>query len=195
MVTVIRWVTDTIRPYPDYGRRLHTGLPQRLVRMRRWRRFPHKTPIGKSVCHTPSPYNESEPSRHYPFVQAHGSKKAYDADHYAMLHVRQHTHTCSFRGHCFYLNGFHFSYVCRPVSPCGALPPLFFMQSIISIQSLFARSWLTRRYGVFFGIRAKKSPQFPVVGSIFLCKCRTPLCSRRAAGSTSEQTSNSDYTH
>ena len=92
------------------------------------------------MCHTPSPYNESEPSRHYPFVQAHGSKKAYDADNYALLHVRRHTHTCSFRGHCFYLNGFHFSYVCRPVSPCGALPPLFFMQSIISIQSLFARS-------------------------------------------------------
>lgn len=69
MVTVIRWVTDTIRPHTDYGRRLHTGLPQRLVRMRRGRRFPPKTPIGQSVCFTPSPCKEFEPSRHNPFVK------------------------------------------------------------------------------------------------------------------------------
>ncbi|WP_290380826.1 hypothetical protein, partial [uncultured Duncaniella sp.] len=30
---------------------------------------------------------------------------------------------------------------------------------------------------------------------IFLSECRTPIFSRRATGSTSEQTSNSDYTH
>ena len=74
MVTVIRWVTDTIRSHSDYGRRLHTDLPQRLVRMRRGRRFPRKTPIGQSVCLTPSLYMEFEPSRHNPFVRPTGAK-------------------------------------------------------------------------------------------------------------------------
>ena len=74
MVTVIRWVTDTIRPHTDYGRRLHTDLPQRLVRMRRGRRFPPKTPIGQSVCLTLSPYMEFEPSRHNPFVRPTGAR-------------------------------------------------------------------------------------------------------------------------
>lgn len=140
------------------------------------------------------------------------------------LHVRRHPHTFSFRGlHSRFLQKLcHKSFaektvpilmqpvlpfalrlfyrwpfsVCRSFSvTIGALPALCFMQSLITIQSLFARNWWTRRDGVFSGIRAKKSPQLQLVGSIFLSECRTPLCSRRAAGSTSEQTSNSDYTH
>ena len=97
MVTVIRCATDTIRPHNDYGRRLHTDLPQRLVRMRRGRRFPRKTPIGKSVCHTPSPYNEHEPSRHSAFSHAPREQESDFLRSFRRLHVRLQSHTCSIR--------------------------------------------------------------------------------------------------
>ena len=71
--------------------------------------------------------------------------------------------------------GWHFLYVCRSVSPHRALPALCFVRIIIIVQSLFARGWWTRRDGVFFCIRLKKSPQLPLVGSIFSGECRTPL--------------------
>lgn len=55
------------------------------------------------------------------------------------------------------------------------MPALCLSRIIIEVQSLFARSWWTRRDGVFFCIRLKKSPQLPLVGSIFSGECRTPL--------------------
>ena len=59
-------------------------------------------------------------------------------------------------------------FVCLPSSvTTGALPALCLSRIIIGVQSLFARSWWTRRDGIFCGIYLKKSPQLPVVGSIF----------------------------
>lgn len=92
MVTVIRWATDTIRPYPNYGRRLHTDLPQRLVRMRRGRRFPRKTPIGQSVFFTPVLGKDLSRHATLRLVTPHGSKKVISCDHsagymYACNHI------------------------------------------------------------------------------------------------------------
>ena len=112
MVTVIRWVTDTIRPYPDYGRRLHTDLPQRLVRMHRGRRFPRKTPIGQSVCLMPSPCNEFEPSRHNPFVRPTG------ASHRLVASLAKKVISCDYSA--------GYMYACNHIlalSALGILPP------------------------------------------------------------------------
>lgn len=140
------------------------------------------------------------------------------------LHVRRHPHTRSFRGlHGRFLQklrhrkvptgtkpcvagctsisftDLHFQYVCRSVSPLrGYASSMFHAES--NHRSKFIRSelmnttgrgvlWHSRKKNLQTSLPCGRSPR------IFLSECRTPLCSRRAAGSTSEQTSNSDYTH
>ncbi len=66
MVTVIRRLTDTLRPHTDYGSGLNPDCLQRLVTMllRSW----HKTQCRQSGFFTPSPYMEFEPQHNIPFV-------------------------------------------------------------------------------------------------------------------------------
>ena len=78
-------------------------------------------------------------------------------------------HTCSFRGHCFYLNGFHFSYVCRSASPCGALPYLCFhaeYNSEFKVYSLGVDEHAGMGYSLAFAQKNLHSSRWSVV---FFC--------------------------
>lgn len=98
--------------------------------------------------------------------------------------------------YCHYSN-FRMSVVlCHPAGRCQLY---VFMLSIIR-SSKFIRSELmnTQERGILSHLSEKISrPRFPAVAQLvfFLGKCGTPLFSLRAGVSTSEQTSNCDYTH
>ena len=66
-----------------------------------------------------------------------------------------------------------------------------------NLHSKFIRSKLinttVRGYSLAFAQKNLHSSRWSVV--FFCASAEHPFCSRRAAGSTSEQTSNSDYTH
>lgn len=191
--------------------------------MRRGHRFPPKTPIGQSVCLTPSPCKEFEPSRHNPFVRPTGARmrmppiiphapctvtpayllfpgiaQPFLVEITFLSNADRDKALCC-RIHFGFIYRFTFS-VCLPFSVTTAgLRQLYVscrVQSPFKVYSLVVDEHDGTGYSLAF---AQKNLQtsLPCGRSprIFLSECRTPLCSRRAAGSTSEQTSNSDYTH
>ena len=106
-------------------------------------------------------------------------------------------HTLSYCSTLFLL--FQFLYVCRSVSPCGALPALCFhaeYNSEFKVYSLGVDEHAGTGYSfAFVGKNLQTSLPCGRSARIFSDKCGTPLVSLRAGVSTSEQTSNCDYTH
>ena len=141
--------TDTLRPHADYGSRLNPDCLQRLVPM--LLRSRHKTQYRQSGFFTSAPCMEFEPPRHFPFFISPRCQSMWP---HRSLRARRHCIHCLFRGEAFQfitefikqtssglflevdcyalsycstlLSLFQFPYVCRSVSPCGALPALCF---------------------------------------------------------------------
>lgn len=213
--------TDTIRPHGDYGSRLNPDCLQRLVPM--LLRIRHKTLYRQPGFLTPASYIEFEP-RHSPFFYQPPSAEYVTAPIPAGASL---SHTLPFPGEAFQfitelikqassglfleadchaqpycstlLSLFQFPYVCRSVSPCGALPALCFhaeYNSEFKVYSLGVDEHAGTGYSfAFVGKNLQTSLPCGRSACIFSGKCGTPLFSLRAGVSTSEQTSNCDYTH
>lgn len=207
--------TDTFRPHADYGSRLKPDCLQRLVPM--LLRSRHKTQYRQPGFLTPAPCMEFEPPRHSPFfisprrqsMLRHRSLRARHRRIHCLVHSRLQEQASSglfleadsyAQSYCStLLSLFQFPYVCRSVSPCGALPALCFhaeYNSEFKVYSLGVDEHAGRGYSfAFAGKNLQTSLPCGRSACIFSGKCGTPLFSLRAGVSTSEQTSNCDYTH
>lgn len=183
----------------------------------------HKTQYRQSGFFTPAPCMEFEPPRHSPFFigpvgrvcdgtipagpsPSHTLPFPGEAFQFITEFIKQASSGLFLESDChalsYYstlLSLFQFSYVCRSVSPCGALPALCFhaeYNSEFKVYSLGVDEHAGTGYSFAF---AEKNLQTSLPcgrsARIFFGKCGTPLLSLRAGVSTSEQTSNCDYTH